>query len=468
MNEFDYLAKAKKNMEKEKYHEVISLCDEALKINSDLPKAYDFRGNAKYELGQYDEAIHDFSQVIKREPNDAGHYYDRSWAYWNMDNVEDAIIDISKALEIEPKNSLYYYEKARFEYWSGRYKESIIDMTKGIELKPTENKYLIRGYCYLELEMYNEALENYNSAIDFDAECSVAYYRRGILYKKLEKLDLAEKDFKKAIELHPEYDDAMIELGFVRIQLGKKDAMKYFNKAVKVHPCTDTYYWKVKGRQNILIREDSLKKLSEGKLVQYGEDEIFNEKQAKDDINDLNKALALDSEDIYCLRLRAARYSYLEQDENALTDYENLAELEPENQNWALKVAYNKCYVGKYQESLDDIDNYLKSDNCCPDDIVYFMRGKANFELKNYKTAISDFTKGLAFKEDEDFYYNIGLANYKLKHFILAYKNFKKALEINPQVEVKKYYKIPLLIKMLLKKNKNNNKAIGLCQVKNE
>ena len=60
MNEYDYLAKAKKNMEKEKYHEVISLCNKALKINSDLPKAYSFRGTARYELGEYKTAADDF------------------------------------------------------------------------------------------------------------------------------------------------------------------------------------------------------------------------------------------------------------------------------------------------------------------------------------------------------------------------------------------------------------------------
>ena len=59
MNEFDYLAKAKNNMEKAKYHEVISLCGKALKINSELPDAYDFRANAKYEIGEYDSAIDD-------------------------------------------------------------------------------------------------------------------------------------------------------------------------------------------------------------------------------------------------------------------------------------------------------------------------------------------------------------------------------------------------------------------------
>ena len=77
MNEFDYLAEAKTNMENEDYSAVISLCDKALKINKNLPDAYSFRGNAKYELEEYDEAIDDFSKAIDKEPNESKHYYDR-------------------------------------------------------------------------------------------------------------------------------------------------------------------------------------------------------------------------------------------------------------------------------------------------------------------------------------------------------------------------------------------------------
>ena len=91
MNEYDYLAKAKKNMEKEKYHEVISFCDKALKINNNLPEAYSFKGNALYNLGEYNDAAESFSHAIEKEPNEAEHYYDRSWSYCNLDKYEDAI-----------------------------------------------------------------------------------------------------------------------------------------------------------------------------------------------------------------------------------------------------------------------------------------------------------------------------------------------------------------------------------------
>lgn len=462
MNEFDYLAKAKKNFEKERYHEVISLCDKALKINKDLPEAYSFRGNARYELGEYKTAAEDFSQAIKREPNDAEHYFHRSWSYWNIDNFDDAIVDISKALDIS-KNSRFYYSKGCFEYWAKRYKDGIVNLTKGIELKPTEAKYVARGDCYLELEMFNEALADFNSAIVYNPEYERAYYRRGVLYKQLDRLEDAEKDFKKVLELNPKDDFAMRQIGFIRIQLGKKDAMKYFNKAIKVNPCADSYYWKVIARQKIFMREDSLKKLSEGKLAQYDDDEIFNDKQAQDDIKDLNKALALDSEDIYCLRLRGSRYLYLKQYENALADCENLFELEPEKYNWQRSIAYCKYCINDFKGCIDEIDKYLEMNDGDADD--FQARGYANYELKNYKAAINDFAKALVLNEDAGYYYYLGLTYYKLKHLKLSYQNFKKALEINPQVEEDKDYKIPFLIKMFLGKKKNNDTPTGLSQI---
>ena len=75
----------------------------------------------------------------------------------------------------------------------------------------------------MELEEFDFALSDFNSAIEIDSEFARAYYRRGLLYKRLEQLEKAENDFKKAIELCPKYDDAMIELGLVKIQLDKKD-----------------------------------------------------------------------------------------------------------------------------------------------------------------------------------------------------------------------------------------------------
>ena len=473
MNEFDYLAKAKKNMEKEKYHEVISFCDKALKINNDLPEAYSFKGNALYNLGEYNDAAKSFSHAIEKEPDEAEHYYDRSWSYCNMDKYEDAIVDMNMALEIEPKTSAFYYDRGRFEYWADRYKDAVISFTKGIELKPTENKYLFRANSYMELEEFDLALADFNSSIEIDPEFAKAYFRRGILYKKMELLENAARDFKKAIELNPKCDDAMTELGFIHIQMGKKDAMKYFNKAIKINPCAGNYFSRVAARAEMLKRQNAIENFASGKATKddcYA-DCTFNEKQAKDDIKDLDKAIAFEPDDTYYYSLRVSRYNYLKQYENALADYEKLIELEPDEEEFYLEMAYCKYNTDKFAEAIEGIDAYLKMINGSGDDFLYQTRGNANYELGNFEDALNDLSKSLVLKETAESYYYRGLTNYQLKHFIQSYKDFQKALELNSEIESIIDYEIPKLIKFAISfmeefgKKKDSYTSIGLSQM---
>ena len=473
MNEFDYLAKAKKNLEKEKYHEVISFCDKALKINNDLPEAYSFKGNALYNLGEYNDAAESFSHAIEKEPNEAEHYYDRSWSYCNMDKYEDSIIDINKALEIEPKTSAFYYDRGRFEYWAERYKDAVISFTKGIELKPTENKYLFRANSYMALEEFDLALADFNSSIEIDPEFAKAYYRRGILYKKMELLENAARDFKKAIELDPKCDEAMTELGFIHIQMGKKDAMKYFNKAIKINPCAGNYFSRVAARAKMLKRQNAIENFASGKVAKddcYA-DCTFNEKQAKDDIKDLDKAIAFQPDDTYYYSLRISRYKYLKQYENALADYEKLIELEPDEEEFYLEMAYCKYNTDKFAEAIEGIDAYLKMVDGSGDGFLYQTRGNANYELGNFENALKDFSKSLVLKETAESYYYRGLTNYKLKHFIQAYKDLQKALELNSEIESIIDYEIPKVIKFAISfmeeigKKKDSEAPIGLSQM---
>lgn len=474
MNEFDYLAKAKKNMEKEKYHEVISFCDKALKINNDLPEAYSFKGNALYNLGEYNDAAESFSHAIEKEPDEAEHYYDRSWSYCCMDRYEDSIVDINKAIEIDPKTSLLYYDRGRFEYWAERYKDGIVSLSKGIKMKPTENKYLVRGNCYMAIEEFDLALSDFNSSIEIDPEFARAYYRRGILYKKMELLEKAVQDFKKAIELDPKYYDAMTELGFILIQMGKKNAMKYFNKAIKINPCASNYFSRVAARAEMLKRQKAIENFASGKVTKDNcyADCTFNEKQAKDDIKDLDKAIAFEPDDAYYYRLRVSRYNYLKQYENALSDSEKLLELEPDDEELHLAVAYCKYNTDKFAEAIEGIDAYLKMIDGSGDDFLYQTRGNANYELGNFEDALKDLSKSIVLKETADSYYYRGLVNFRLQHFIQSYKDFKKALELNPEIESTTDYEIPEVIKFAIsfmdgfsEDKKVSDTPIGLCQM---
>ena len=137
--------------------------------------------------------------------------------------------------------------------------------------------------------------------------------------------------------------------------------MKYFNKAIKTNPCAKNYYYRVIARAEILKRQNAIENFASGKVTKDDcyEDCTFNEKQVKDDITDLDKAIALDPEIAYYYRLRASRYNYLKQYEKSLADYEKLLELKPDDKDLNLEIAYCKFNTDKFAEAIEGIDSYL-------------------------------------------------------------------------------------------------------------
>lgn len=450
MNEFDYLAKAKDKMCDEKYVEAKSLCDKAIKINSELPCAYNCRGNANYQLGYYEESVDDYTNAIEKEPNNAGFYYDRSWAYNQISRSHSAMLDINKALELEPKNSRFYYSRAEFEYDLGRYKESIKDYTRGIEINPTAKIYIARGDCYIELEMHNEAISDYTSAIETESESYIAYHRRGLAKMDLEQYEEAIKDFEKAIEIYPDAAYPRIQIGYAKIALGQKGAMKYFNQAVKVFPDADIYLERVKARVKILLRETALENLAQNRDIckDFFDRKIFNEKQAKDDIKDLNKALKDDPNNTEALELRADRYYYLCKFDKSVADCKKLTELEPDNQRYYYTLALAKNGGGEYQGVIEDCSKSIELNGNKIDTDVFFLRAKAEYKLKQYKKVIEDTTVVISFDDSFGGYYYRGLAHYKLGHFRQAISDIRKAIEIKSDVLKTYDDKLPKLLKL--------------------
>ena len=62
--------------------------DKAIQIKSDFAEAYNNRGAAYIEKGNYDKAIQNFDKVIQIEPNNAEVYSNRGVAYDGKDEFD--------------------------------------------------------------------------------------------------------------------------------------------------------------------------------------------------------------------------------------------------------------------------------------------------------------------------------------------------------------------------------------------
>jgi len=85
---------------------------------------------------------------------------------------------------------------------------------------PEKSERLVEeGIMLTHYAKYEEAIETYTEAIEFNSENFEAYYYRGNAKASLRRYKEAIDDFSKAIEVHPEFADAYANRGQMKFYL---------------------------------------------------------------------------------------------------------------------------------------------------------------------------------------------------------------------------------------------------------
>jgi tetratricopeptide (TPR) repeat protein len=85
---------------------------EALRLNHpDTAMVYRNRGTAYLEGEQYDQAIVDFTAVIRLEPSDVSAYNSRGVAYRNKGDYDRAIADYDEAIRLRPEYVIAFHNR---------------------------------------------------------------------------------------------------------------------------------------------------------------------------------------------------------------------------------------------------------------------------------------------------------------------------------------------------------------------
>ncbi|MBW1915530.1 MAG: tetratricopeptide repeat protein [Deltaproteobacteria bacterium] len=74
--------------------------------------------------------------------------------------------------------------------------------------------YINQGNAYVGKGQYDQAISDFNKAIQINPRFAKAYYNRGVAYKRKGQYDQAISDYNKAIEINP------------------RDALAYYNRGI--------------------------------------------------------------------------------------------------------------------------------------------------------------------------------------------------------------------------------------------
>jgi tetratricopeptide (TPR) repeat protein len=214
-----------------------NLCMVAVDPN-DAAFTYTNSGNANKNMGNWDQAIIDYTAVLRINPNNAAAYTNRGWAYLEKRMYDQAIEDLNVALRLDPSIAAAYSNRGWAYLEKGMYDRAIGDLNTALRLNPSmAAAYSNRGWAYTEKRMYDQAIEDLNVALRLDPSIAAAYSNRGWAYTEKGMYDQAIEDLNVALRLNPNNASTYNNRGLAYLR--KRDysnAIMDFESALQIRP----------------------------------------------------------------------------------------------------------------------------------------------------------------------------------------------------------------------------------------
>lgn len=103
-----------------------------------LAHTYFNRGIAFDSHGEYENAIGDFGDAIRLDPNDAVYYMNRALVLLELGEVELALADFDQAATLSPDDPAVYFNRGLIREGIGDKEGGLADFRKAYELAPDD------------------------------------------------------------------------------------------------------------------------------------------------------------------------------------------------------------------------------------------------------------------------------------------------------------------------------------------
>jgi tetratricopeptide (TPR) repeat protein len=115
-------------------------------------------------------ALKGFNHLINRHPDNAADYNNRGLVYFQSGQLALALADYNYAIALEPNLANVYNNRANYYAALGELTLAIEDYDQAIRIDPMNVRaWINQGITFREMELYDQAIENFFYALDINA-----------------------------------------------------------------------------------------------------------------------------------------------------------------------------------------------------------------------------------------------------------------------------------------------------------
>ena len=250
----------------------------------------------------------------------------------------------------QPTSTTQYSERADEAFQRGEYEEAISDYNRAIELNQNDAAaYYNRGTARYHLGQYETAINDFDQATHINPNDARTYNNRGLANDNLGQYEEAIADFSKAIDLDPDNERFYCNRGLANDNLGQyEEAIANFSKAIDLDPDNEHFYH-YRGFAKFHLAE-----LEAANVATMNYDEAHLEPD-------------------YALK------QYLEQYEAAIVDFSKGISLNPDYAEAYYQRGLVRHYLKEYDAAISDFDMFISQ---TPGDAnAHYYRAEANSSL---------------------------------------------------------------------------------------
>jgi tetratricopeptide (TPR) repeat protein len=372
-------------------------------VESDIRMDTVLRGYFALNRDEYDTAIRELSNVLSKYPWHDAAFHLRGQAYMGKGDLDKALADFNQAIRLSPNRKDFHHSRGDVYSSKKNYDAAISDYNQEIRIQPDSYRtYGYRGLAYLEKKNIDLAISDFKKACDSGENFNRIYPSFAFLLGDLYRGE--KKNYREAVKyftlaltaFDPDWDNVRkvilkIDDDFALIIYNAR-ALSYvalenydvalfdFNKVLNVPAVKDTHLESYFGRGLIL----------------------YTKKKYADAVSDFTNYLKIKTlsgeEKTTAYHYRAASYIFMENNESALTDLNQVLNSPKGSASYSGDYFLRGVILfekKKYTDAIDDFNAYLYVDTLSKDQKItaYRYRAKAYMNLKEYYNALEDFNE---------------------------------------------------------------------------